>query len=65
MLFILELIHMVAYVKQVALMLADVGISYLCKSITLFCNYMDNVHMHVSNILSALVFDDCCIILEL
>ena len=56
---------MVAYVKQLALMLADVGISYLCKSIALFCNCIDNARMHASNILSALVFDDCCVILEL
>lgn len=45
---------MVAYVKQVAFTLADVGISYLCNIIALFCNCMDNAHMHACNILSAI-----------
>ena len=49
---------MVAYVKQVAFTLADVGISYLCNIIALFCNCMDNAHMHACNILLALLFND-------
>ena len=56
---------MVAYVKQVAFTLVDVGISYLCNIIALFCNCMDNAHMHACNILLALLFNDCCAISEL